>query len=146
MKKTFKIICSLLMLSFLFVVFNVQATTKGSSETFNVNIVGKSNIQAGAISLSYDNTALELTNASWKIAEKSNDKTLVVIGNFDIPRDESTPFFLKGLGFDSIPDELNQNILQFNKDKLNLIATKNRYAWQGFVASNYGKYIPSYIR
>ena len=88
----------------------------------------------------------ELTNASWKIAEKSNDKTLVVIGNFDIPRDESTPFFLKGLGFDSIPDELNQNILQFNKDKLNLIATKNRYAWQGFVASNYGKYIPSYIR
>ena len=88
----------------------------------------------------------ELTNASWKIGEKANDKTLVVVGNFDISRDNETPFFLKELGFDSIPDELNQNILEFDKNRLNFIATKNRYAWQGFVASNYGKYIPSYIR
>lgn len=88
----------------------------------------------------------EMSNATWKIGEKSNDKTLVVMGNFDIGKDGETPFFLKNLGFDSIADELNQNILEFDKSRLNFLATKDLNAWRGFIGSNYGKYIPSYIR
>lgn len=68
MKQTIKIICSLIIIAFLLVVVNVQATTKGSSETFNVNVTGKSDIQSGAISLLYDSSALELTNASWTLS------------------------------------------------------------------------------
>ena len=67
MKQTIKIICSLLMLSVLLVGINVNATNKGASETFNVNVTGKSDIQAGAISLTYDSEALELTSASWTL-------------------------------------------------------------------------------
>ena len=67
MKQIFKIFCSLIIVTLLFVAINVNATTKGSSETFNVNVAGQSDIQSGAISLSYDSTALELTNASWTI-------------------------------------------------------------------------------
>ncbi len=67
MKQTIKFICLLIMISFFFVVVNVKATNKGESETFTVNVAGKSDIQSGAISLSYDDSALELTNASWII-------------------------------------------------------------------------------
>ncbi|MBR3605746.1 MAG: hypothetical protein IKL52_06940 [Candidatus Gastranaerophilales bacterium] len=88
----------------------------------------------------------EMATASWKIGEKTNDKTLLVVGNFDIPRDEQTPFFLKALGYDSIRDLLNMNILEFKKDRVNYIATKNRETWQSYIANNYGGYIPSYIR
>lgn len=91
-------------------------------------------------------TREEMTSASWKIGEKTNNKTFVVLGNFDIPRNEETPFFLKALGYDSIWDLLNQNILEFKKDRMNFTATRNIETWRSYVASNYGKYIPSYIR
>lgn len=67
MKQTIKFICLLIMISFFFVVVNVNATNKGESETFIVNVAGKSDIQSGSISLSYDDSSLELTNASWII-------------------------------------------------------------------------------
>ena len=35
-----------------------------------------------------------LINASWKIGEKTNENTLVVIGNFDAQKFKETPFFL----------------------------------------------------
>lgn len=67
MKQIFKIFCSLIIVTLFFVGINVQATTKGGSETFNVNIAGKSDIQSGSISLSFDSNALELVNASWTV-------------------------------------------------------------------------------
>ena len=67
MKQAIKLICSVLLMGLLFVAVNVQATTKGSSETFNVNVTAKGNIQSGSISLTYDKNALELTNAAWTI-------------------------------------------------------------------------------
>ncbi len=68
MKQIFKSLCLLIMVSFLFVGLSVQATNKGASETFNVNIAGKSDIQSGSISLSFDDNALELTEASWTVS------------------------------------------------------------------------------
>lgn len=88
----------------------------------------------------------DIANASWKLGQKINSKTLVIIGNFDIPRDKETPFFLKALGLDSKENDINENILEFYKNKVNFIATKNKDSWRSFVASNYGKYIPNYIR
>lgn len=69
MKQTIKIICSLIILVALSLIINVQATTKNGTETFNVNISGKSNIQAGAISLSYDADALSLEEAKWLVTD-----------------------------------------------------------------------------
>ncbi len=68
MKQIFKSLCLLIMVSFLFVGLGVQATNKGASETFNVNVTAKNDIQSGSISLSFDDKALELTNASWTVS------------------------------------------------------------------------------
>ena len=67
MKKIIKFFCVLSVFLFLVTIDNVKATSKNGTETFNVNVSSKTNIQSGAISLTYDREALSLESASWLV-------------------------------------------------------------------------------
>ena len=87
----------------------------------------------------------EITDASWKIAQNLNKKALIIIGNFDSNRTKETPFFLKALGYEPKKGDSNKNILYFDNNYINLVASRNLGNWSSFVASNFKHYIPSYI-
>lgn len=87
----------------------------------------------------------ELTKTTWALKEKTNDDTLVVIGNFDC-QFHRAPYFLEGLGFCKHScDDLSQNILR----KIFEICpegTQDIDSWRRFINSRYSHYIPSYIK
>ena len=91
-------------------------------------------------------TREEMINASWKLVDKADKNMLFVMGQFDHEKDGSIPFFLRNLGFDSRENDANENLLYFDKTKMNYPLIKTKDTWKGYVGVNYGKYIPSYIR
>ena len=85
----------------------------------------------------------DIAKTSWKLAEKSNDKTLLLIGNFDLKKYE-TPFFLAELGFDKL-DDSNENILKFNSNFKRPACAENDKTWERYIQSKYCEYIPTYL-
>jgi len=81
-----------------------------------------------------------LAESSFKLSEKANNKTLLLIGNFDLQKNKD-PFFLSALGFDSHCDE-DENILELKECN----SIKDKVVWQDYIMKNYYQYIPSYIK
>jgi len=90
-------------------------------------------------------SASETAKTSWELANKANEKTLLMIGSYDFTSAGKYPFFLSNLGFDyhQIPDE---NILRIRPGYRNIITTKDMETWQKFIEANHNNYVPSYIK
>ena len=87
-----------------------------------------------------------LMEASWKLHEKINEKSLIIIGNFDLGKNGYSPFFIDALGLVSHSEnDLSENILSksvlFKAGRL-----KDKATWMEYIDSNYQFYIPSYIK
>lgn len=85
----------------------------------------------------------DIAKTSWELAEKSQDKTLLLIGDFDFKKIE-TPFFLADLGFIE-HNNSNKNILKYDKDFNRPNYAKDYKSWEKYVFSKYCEYIPSYL-
>ena len=87
----------------------------------------------------------ELDKTSWKLAQKTSDTTLLMIGKYDIQKDGNYPFFLTDLGFDyhKIPYEYFLRKFDGYENKK---ATKDYQTWQKHVEEKFGEYVPNYIK
>ena len=124
---------------------NVQFRQKGIKEGLNEINKDENNIILARNFWKYLSRN-ELADSSWKLGQKVNDNTLLLIGRFDLAINSCYPFFLDALGFDCFDkDSINTHILKFKKEYLNPILTKDKSTWDEFVALKYRQYIPGYI-
>lgn len=87
----------------------------------------------------------DLVNTTWKLNEKTNDNTLIIIGNFD-GKEGYMPFFFEALGMEThTQEDLSENILSrnplFESNRL-----KDKKLWDEYISANYYTYIPNYLK
>ena len=143
--------------------FTVHETASGivlsPKEILSKNVVfKKENITEGLDEINQDENNIifcrnfwkylplkDLLDASWKLKEKLNDKTLVSIGDFDIDRFGNAPSFVSNSGLRLHNEYLSDNIYSYNKNLENRIVSKDKRRWDKLISAYYRNYIPFYI-
>lgn len=87
----------------------------------------------------------EMSEASWKLKEKLNDKTLVAIGDFDIDKFSNAPSFILNSGLRLHNECLSDNIYSYRKGLENIMVSRDKRSWDKLLQGYYRNYIPFYI-
>ena len=89
----------------------------------------------------------ELSNSTWKFSQKVDDKTLVIIGCFDMNYGGEMPFFLKDMGFQKI-EKHNETgvILKQDSKAKNQTLLSNKDEWKKGIYRRYWGFIPNYLK
>ena len=87
----------------------------------------------------------EMSEASWKLKEKLNDKTLVAIGDFDIDKFSNAPSFILNSGLRLYSECLSDNIYSYRKGLENIMVSRDKRSWDKLLQGYYRGYIPFYV-
>lgn len=88
-----------------------------------------------------------LTKTSWKLREKCDKSTLLLIGKFDLTKGGSIPLHLAELGFDHYNDSKeNENILCYKSNLANPLYQKSYSFWERRTKHIHDNYLPSYMK
>ena len=88
-----------------------------------------------------------MAQSSWKLAEKTSEKALIIIGGFDCDLKDEIPFFMRDMGLEKTKKQGERNvILKINKEIPKHPTLDNKKEWENSVKRRHWGFVPNYLK